>query len=104
MLLFCLLTLRPDHARTAAHLVLTGRLATDVFLDEAIGNLTLGPAGDVVNAPLYRVLFLTKARLCSCIEQMLQTHFPANDFRIYATPVTHVNEAEAARVRQLREP
>jgi hypothetical protein len=51
--------------------------------------------------PLYRVLFLTKALLCRRIEHLLATHFPGHDFRCYATPVTHVNETEAERVRVL---
>ena len=91
MIVFTLLTLSAQHARTATHLVLTERLATDVFLDEAIGT-----------QPLYRVLFLTKALLYRRIELLLQARFPDNDFRIYATPVTHVNDAEADRVRQLQ--
>ena len=102
MIVFTLLTLSAQHARTATHLVLTERLATDVFLDEAIGNHCLAADGTVGTQPLYRVLVLTKALLYRRIERLLQARFPGNDFRIYATPVTHVNDAEADRVRQLQ--
>lgn len=102
MILFNLLTLSADHARQATRLVLTEHLATDVFVDEAIDNHCLLPDGTIGTQPLYRVLFLTKALLCRRIEQRLQAEFPGNDFRIYATPVTHVNEAEAERVRRLQ--
>lgn len=102
MILFNLLTLSADYARQATQLVLTEHLATDVFVDEAIDNYCLKPDGTVGTQPLYRVLFLTKALLCRRIEQRLQAKFPANDFRTYATPVTHVNDAEADRVRQLQ--
>ena len=101
MIVFTLLTLSAQHAQTATHLVLTERLATDVFLDEAIGNHCLAGDGTIGTQPLYRVLFLTKALLYRRIELVLQAHFPDNDFRIYATPVTHVNDAEADRVRRL---
>lgn len=101
MILFNLLTMSAQHAKAATRLVLTQRLATDVFVDEAIDNYCLAPDGTVANQPLYRVLFLTKALLYRRIEVQLQTHFPVNDFRIYATAVTHVNDAEAERVRQL---
>lgn len=102
MIVFTLLTLNAHHAQTATRLVLTERLATDVFLDEAIGNHCLAPDGTIGTQPLYRVLFLTKALLCRRVELLLQAQFPTNDFRIYATPVTHVNDAEADRVRQLQ--
>ena len=102
MILFNLLTLSAPQAHAVTRLVLTERLATDAFVDEAIANHRLLPAGRVGAEPLYRVLFLTKALLYRPIEELLQARFPANDFRIYATPVTQVNEAEAARVRQLR--
>lgn len=102
MILFNLLTLSIQHAHSVAKLVLTERLATDVFVDEAIGNYHLLADGTVGTAPLYRVLFLTRAALCRRIELLVQEQFPDNDFRIYATAVTHVNEAEAERVRQLR--
>lgn len=101
MVVFTLLTLSAAHAQAATRLLLTEHLATDVFLDEAIGNHCLAPDGSVGTQPLYRVLFLTKALLCRRIEELLQAQFPGNDFRIYATPVTHVNDAEADRVRQL---
>ncbi|GAB2717286.1 hypothetical protein GCM10011495_08120 [Hymenobacter frigidus] len=101
MILFNLLTMSAQHAQAATRLVLTQRLATDVFLDEAIGNHRLAPDGTFGIQPLYRVLFLTKALLYRRIEMELQAHFPINDFRIYATAVTHVNDAEADRVRQL---
>ncbi|SHI86424.1 hypothetical protein SAMN02745146_1736 [Hymenobacter daecheongensis DSM 21074] len=102
MILFNLLTLSPAAARTVAHLVLTERLATDVFVDEAIENYCLTAAGTVSTEPLYRVLFLTKALLYRRIELLLQEQFPDNDFRIYATAVTQVNDAEAERVRRLQ--
>ncbi|MBT9394851.1 hypothetical protein KLP40_16925 [Hymenobacter sp. NST-14] len=102
MILFNLLTLSADHAHRATQLVLTEHLATDVFVDEAIDNYCLRPDGTIGTQPLYRVLFLTKALLCRRIEELLQARLPGNDFRIYATPVTHVNEAEADRVRQLQ--
>lgn len=102
MIVFNLLTLNPAHAQAAARLMLTEHLATNVFLDEAVGNLGLLADGTVGTEPLYRVIFLTKALLCRPIEELLQTQFPDNDFRIYGTPVTHVNEAEAELVRQLR--
>ena len=102
MILFNLLTLSAPDAHRVTQLVLTERLATDVFVDEAIANHALAPDGTVGTEPLYRVLFLTKALLYRRIEELLQAQFPTNDFRIYATPVTHVNEAEADRVRQLR--
>ncbi|GAA3980413.1 hypothetical protein [Hymenobacter antarcticus] len=101
MILFNLLTMSARHAREATQLVLTQHLATDVFVDEAIDNYCLGADGTVGVQPLYRVLFLTKALLYRRIEELLTTHFPGNDFRIYATAVTHVNDAEANRVRQL---
>jgi hypothetical protein len=101
MILFNLLTLNALQAHAVTQLVLTERLATDVFVDEAIANHRLLPDGRVGTEPLYRVLFLTKALLYRRIEQLLQDQFPANDFRIYATPVTQVNEAEAERVRRL---
>ena len=101
MILFNLLTMNAPHAQTATELVLTERLATDVFLDEAIGNHCLRADGTIGTQPLYRVLFLTKALFYRRIELLLQERFPGNDFRIYATPVTHVNDAEADRVRRL---
>lgn len=101
MILFNLLTMSPQQSRQVIQLVLTERLATDVFLDEAVGNYCLAPDGTLGTEPLYRVHFLTKALLCRPIEELLHRHFPVNDFRIYATPVTHVNDAEAERVRQL---
>lgn len=102
MVLYNLLTLSPQHAQAVTALVLTEHLATDVFVDEAIANHRLMPDGTVGTEPLYRVLFLTKSLLYREIEQLLQQHFPVNDFRTYATAVTHVNDAEAERVRQLR--
>jgi len=102
MVLFNLLTLSADQARAVTRLVLTERLATDVFVDEAIANHCLLPDGSLGTEPLYRVIFLTKALLYRTIEEALRTSFPANDFRIYATAVTHVNDAEAVRVRELR--
>ena len=102
MVVFNLLTSNAENARAATRLLLTEHLATDVFVDEAIHNYRLGLAGQVLAEPLYRVLFLTKALLCRRIEDLLAQHFPGHDFRIYATLVTHVNEAEAERVRQLR--
>ena len=101
MVVFNLLTHNAGHAQAATHLLLTERLATDVFVDEAIRNYALGPDGQVHTEPLYRVLFLTKALLCRRIEDLLAQRFPNHDFRSYATLVTHVNEAEAERVRQL---
>lgn len=101
MILFHLLTLNAQHAQAATRLVLTENLATDVFLDEAIGNHCLAADGTLRTQPLYRVLFLTKALLFRRIELRLQAHFPDNDFRLYAVPVTHVNDAEADRVRRL---
>ena len=103
MIIFNLLTLNAEHARAVTRLLLTEHLATDVFVDEAIANHRLTPAGTVGTEPLYRVIFLTKALLTRPIEELLAARFPDNDFRIYATPVTHVNEAEAGRVRQLRQ-
>lgn len=102
MILFNLLTLSAHDAQQATRLVLREHLTTDVFLDEAIGNHCLRADGTIGTQPLYRVLFLTKALLYRHIELRLQAEFPGNDFRIYATPVTHVNDAEAERVRQLR--
>ena len=101
MIMFNLLTLSAQHAQTATRLVLTERLATDVFLDEAIGNHCLAGDGTIGTQPLYRVLFLTKSLLFRRIELRLHAHFTDSDFRIYATPVTHVNDAEADRVRRL---
>ena len=101
MILFNLLTMSAQNAQAATRLVLTQRLATDVFVDEAIDNYCLAADGTVGVQPLYRVLFLTKALLYRRIEVLLQAHFPVNDFRIYATAVTHVNDAEADRVRLL---
>ena len=102
MILFNLLTLDADRARAAAELLLTEHLAHDVFVDEAIANHRLTPAGTIETEQLFRVMCLTKALLYTRIEQLLHTQFPANDFRIYATAVTHVNTAEADRVRSLR--
>ena len=102
MILFNLLTLNSSHAHHVTQLVLAERLATNVFVDEAIANHALAPDGTVGTEPLYRVLFLTKALLYRHIEERLTAQFPDNDFRVYATPVTHVNDAEADRVRQLR--
>ena len=101
MILFNLLTLDAQRAQAAATLLLTERMAHDVFVDEAIANQRLTPAGTVASAPLCRLLFLTKASLYTRIEQLLHTHFPTNDFRLYATAVTHVEAAEADRVRGL---
>lgn len=101
MIVVTLLTLSSHHAKTVTELVLTERLATDVFLDEAIDNYCLAADGTIGTQPLYRVIFLTKALLYRRIELLLQGRFPTNDFRIYATPVTQVNEAEAERVRCL---
>ncbi len=102
MILFNLLTLDAQQARAATQLILTERLATDVFVDEAIANYHLeATTGELVNRPLYRVMFLTKALLYRDIELVLQAGFPANDFRCYATAITQVNDCEADRVRQL---
>ncbi|GAA4350483.1 hypothetical protein GCM10023185_08240 [Hymenobacter saemangeumensis] len=102
MILFNLLTLNAQHAQAATHLLLTERLATDVFVDEAIANHRLTPAGTVGTQPRYRVIFLTKALLYRQIESLLNQEFPNNDFRIYTTAVTHVNDAEAEQIRALR--
>ncbi len=102
MILFNLLTLSGVQAQAVTRLVLTEHLATDVFVDEAIANHCLRPDGSVGTEPLYRVIFLTKALLYRTIEETLHTAFPANDFRIYATAVTHVNDTEAVRIRELR--
>lgn len=102
MVSFNLLTLNAGHAQAVVRLVLTESLATDVFVDEAIANHRLGADGQIGTEPLYRVIFLTKALLIRTIEDLLSQTFPDNDFRIYATVVTHVNEGEAARIRQLR--
>ena len=101
MILFNLLTLDAQRAQAVTKLVLTQHLANDVFVDEAIANHRLTASGTVGTEPLYRVMFLTKALLYSRIEQLLHEHFPANDFRIYATAVTHVNSTEADRIRNL---
>ena len=57
MILFNLLTLSESDARRATQLVLVERLATDVFLDEAIANHALAPDGTVGTEPLYRYCF-----------------------------------------------
>ncbi|SDX43158.1 hypothetical protein [Hymenobacter psychrophilus] len=101
MIVLNLLTLSPDRAKRVTHLMLTEHLATDVFVDEAIANHYLTPEGTVAEEPLYRVIFITKALLYRRIEELLEQHFPANDFRVYATLVTQVNETEAERIRQL---
>lgn len=97
LIVFTLLMLSAQHAQTATQLVLTERLATDAFLDEAIGNHCLAADGTIGTQPLYRVLLLTKALLYRRIELLLQAQFPGNDFRFYATPVTHINDTEADR-------
>ncbi|NVO30020.1 hypothetical protein [Hymenobacter lapidiphilus] len=103
MIIFNLLTLNPDHARRITQLMLTQQMATDVFVDEAIANHYLTAQGTVAAQPLHRVIFITKALLYRRIEELLEKQFPDNDFRIYATPVTQVNAAEAERVRQLHQ-
>ncbi|RFP65601.1 hypothetical protein D0N36_07845 [Hymenobacter lapidiphilus] len=101
MIIFNLLTLNAKHARHVTQLMLTQHMANDVFVDEAIANHYLTLQGTVAEQPLHRVIFITKALLYRRIEELLEEHFPDNDFRIYATPVTQVNAAEAERVRQL---
>ena len=105
MILFNLLTLQTEHAQAVTELMLREQFATDVFVDEAIANYHLDPVSRaLVNAPLYRVIFLTKAMLYRDIERRLSVSFPANDFRYYATVVTQVEEREAERIRQLVRP
>jgi hypothetical protein len=102
MILFNLLTLNAAHARAATKLLLLERLATDVFVDEDIANYNLMPDGTVGSQPLYRVMFLTKALLYRRIEDLLNSTLPGNDFRIYTTAITHVNDVEAERIRSLQ--
>ena len=102
MILFNLLTLRADHALAVTELVLRERFAHDAFVDEAIATYHLDVATDtLINRPLYRVLFLTKAMLYRDLEQRLATAFPDHDFRYYATAITQVDEREANRIRLL---
>ncbi len=102
MILFNLLTLSSEEAQGVMKLILREKFTTDVFVDEAIANYHLDSAsGEVINQPLYRVIFLTKAMLYRDIEQALSAAFPNHQFRYYATAVTQVDDREADRLRQL---
>ncbi len=105
MILFNLLTLEAAHATAVTELLLREEFTTDVFVDEAIANYHRDPdSGAIVNQPLFRVIFLTKAMLYRDIENMLAQRFPGHNFRYYATAVTQVDDREADRIRNLVRP
>ena len=105
MILFNLLALDAAHASSVTELLLREQFTTDIFVDEAIANYHRDPvSGAIVNQPLFRVIFLTKAMLYRDIQNLLDRSFPGHNFRYYATAVTQVDDREAERIRKLVRP
>ena len=78
MILFNLLTMSAQNAQAATRLVLTQRLATDVFVDEAIDNYCL--AADIIAAKckvpvLYRFELMGTSEDVATVNQGLE-EFP----------------------------
>ena len=99
MIIFTLLTRSNPEAHQVCELLLTQKMAIQVFIDEAIDEYHLQEE-KLIQDKLFRVICLTKAMLFDDIERLISTHFPENEFRYYSTPVTQIDARIADQIRK----
>lgn len=99
MVVFYLVSQDPQKIKTAYEEILKAGLAEQIFLDDAVSSFSLVD-GNIKMASQLRLIFITKAMLFDDIEDLLSTKISGNDFRMYSTPVTQIDEATGKATRE----
>jgi hypothetical protein len=98
MIVFNLLSKNEVFCRMACQEILDAGYALQIFLDENIHEFRLNH-GSLEKDRLFKLVFITKARLFDDIERLLSEKIPENDFRLFSNPVTQIDFKEGERIR-----
>jgi hypothetical protein len=98
MIVFNLLSHNENLSKLACKEILQAGFALEIFLDENIHEVCF-ENNTVVQHKLFKLAFITKARLFDDIERLLTEKIPKNDFRFYSNPVTQIDVQEGLKIR-----